>query len=53
MNLFLNQMLYMNPTKGDVLTEAHHVDAKGNDGGVVYNEMLVMKPLIRVIDDDT
>ncbi len=39
MALFLNQMLYASLTEGDVLTEAHHIDGDGADGGVVYSEM--------------
>ncbi len=39
MTQFINQMLYASLTEGDVLTEAHHIDGEGVDGGVVYSEM--------------
>ena len=43
LSLFLNQMLYATLTEGDVLTEAHHIDEVGKDGGVVYSEMKVKR----------
>lgn len=41
LGIFLNQMLYPSLTDGDLLTEAHHITATGEDGGVVYSEMKV------------
>ncbi len=32
-------MLYASLTDEDILTEAHHVNGEGEDGGVVYAEM--------------
>ncbi len=32
-------MLYASLTDEDILTEAHHVNGEGEDGGVVYSEM--------------
>ncbi len=36
-------MLYPSITAEDLLTEAHHIDKKGEDAGVVYSEMKVSK----------
>jgi len=52
MQVYLNQMLYASLTDSDILTEAHHINGKGKDGGVVYSEMkarLFIKIFILII----
>ena len=35
----LDHILYPTLTESSFLTEVHHITARGDDGGVVYNEM--------------
>ncbi|KAG6888680.1 hypothetical protein C0995_006670 [Termitomyces sp. Mi166 len=37
--IYLDHILYPTITKAGFVTEVHHIDAKGQDSGVVYSEM--------------
>ena len=41
--VYLDHILYPNLREEDYLTEVHHINGEGQDAGVVYSEMQVLK----------